>query len=653
MPYLKLHIDNISHAIIFIEMNGITYQDVVTQIKDRLDIVDVISKHVILKKSGGNYWGCCPFHNEKTPSFSVSPAKQIYKCFGCGEGGDVLSFLMKINNQTFHETVKEQADILGIELPSSFEKTGDSKDTKEQIYSCMKDAAEFFKNKLLTEKNSPAYKYLSDRGITDENIETYKLGFAPNSYDELQKHLKVKYSEDLMDKAGLVIKRENGRGVLDRFRNRITIPIFDDKGNIVAFGARAIEEGQNPKYLNSPDTAVYNKSHILYGLYQAKEAIKEKDAIVIMEGYFDVISAQVNGVKNAVGACGTALTESHVKLISRYTQSRKIYLAFDSDRAGQMAAKRGAEVIKEAFTGLGNIKQFDESYSSISSNNDRYSCELRVVVPPEGKDPDEFIRENGAQAYQEVLDKAPLLVDFLINSVLKQKKPDMTPIEKSNLVKEVLPYIKEINNDIIRDEYAKVVCAQLNIDESALKKELKKGMADTFSPPAKTRQRNEIAPIVKKSLNLSEKAQKNLLSMYLIEESSYSIQTLNSILKDVEYTNNTLIIVKNTIDKLSQRVNNVKELIETLYTEFAEDYEVKDIITDLIYLSDSFKNLSDKDFKNAINENIAKIAAFKEKEAQSHLRTQYKQLNDDEIEAIQIQMQLRENIKNKLRTGDN
>lgn len=304
-----------SYAIIFTKMNGLTYQDVVAQIKDRLDIVDVVSKYVILKKSGGNYWGCCPFHNEKTPSFSVSPAKQIYKCFGCGEGGDVLSFLMKINNQSFAEVVKEQAEILGIELPNNFDKSKDNKDIKEQIYSCMKDAAEFYKKTLLENKTSEAYQYLANRGITDENIETYRLGFAPNAYDALQKFLKVKHNEEIQEKAGLIIKRENGNGFIDRFRNRITIPIFDEKGNIVAFGARAIEAGQNPKYLNSPETLVYNKSHVLYGLYHAKEAIKEKDSIVIMEGYFDVISAQVNGVKNAVGACGTALTDSHVKLI--------------------------------------------------------------------------------------------------------------------------------------------------------------------------------------------------------------------------------------------------------------------------------------------------------------------------------------------------
>lgn len=638
-------------------MNGLTYQDVVTQIKDRLDIVDVVSKYVILKKSGGNYWGCCPFHNEKTPSFSVSPAKQIYKCFGCGEGGDVLSFLMKINNQSFHEVVKEQAELLGIELPQGFDKSKDNKDIKEQIYSCMKDAAEFYKKTLLENKSSEAYKYLSGREISDDNINKYMLGFAPKAYDGLQKALKGKYSEEIQEKAGLIIKRENAQGYIDRFRNRITIPIFDEKGNIVAFGARAIEAGQNPKYLNSPDTLVYNKSHILYGLYQAKEAIKENDSIVIMEGYFDVISAQVNGVKNAVGACGTALTDSHVKLISRYTPSRKIYLAFDTDRAGQMATKRGAEVIKEAFAGLGSIKQFDESFASISETSERYSCELRVVVPPEGKDPDEFIRENGAQAYQQELLKAPLLVDFQIDSVLKSYKKGMTPVEKSAIVKEVIPYLSEINNNIVRNEYTKIVASRLEIDENALitelKQSLKKGEFDTFSP--KTKQEKKLAPIVKKSLNISEKAQKNLLSMYLITESTYSIQTLNAILKEIEYTNNTLIIVKNTIDKLVGRINNVKELIEALYTEFAEDYEVKDLITDLIYLSDSFKNLSEKDFKTAINENIETINAFKQKEMQSHLRSQYKQVNDDELKAIEQQIQLKEFLKNKnkLRTGDN
>ena len=531
---------------------------------------------------------------------------------------------------------------------NNFEKK-DNKDVKEQIYKCMQDAAKFYQNNLLDNKNSEAYRYISGRQINDENIQTYMLGFAQNSYESLQQHFNGKYSDEILEKAGLIIKRENKPSYIDRFRNRITIPIFDEKGHIVAFGARAIEAGQNPKYLNSPDTIVYNKSNILYGLYQAKESIKENDSIVIMEGYFDVISAQVNGVKNAVGACGTALTENHVRLISRYTQSRRIYLAFDTDKAGQMATKRGADVIKEAFAGLGNIKQFDESFSAIAESSDRYSCELRVVVPPEGKDPDEFIRENGADAYKEILLQAPLLVDFQIDSVLKSYKKGMSPVEKNAIVKDVIPYLTEINNNIVRDEYTKIVATRLDIEQKTLQTELINAMrnGDVYTYFPKSKDNNDIAPIVKKSLNISEKAQKNLLSMYLVNGSTYSVQTLSNILKDVDFTNDTLIIVKNTIDKLSQRINNVKELIETLYTEFAEDYEVKDIITDLIYLSDSFKSLSDKDFKIAISENIETINAFKEKEIKTHIRSQYKEVNDDEIKAIEQQIQLKEFLKNK------
>ena len=224
----------------------------------------------------------------------------------------------------------------------------------------------------------------------------------------------------------------------------------------------------------------------------------------------------------------------------------------------------------------------------------------------------------------------------------------MSPLEKNDLVKQVVPYLNEINNSIVRDEYIKIVATQLEIEESSLKKVL-----SLQSAPEKPQYSPQKKPIVKKSLNISEKAQKNLLSMYLVNESSINFQTLNNILKEVEFTNDKLIIVKNTIDKLSQAVNNVKELTETLYTEFAEDNELKEIITDLIYLSDSFKSLSDKDFKIAIEENIDRIKTFKIKEDQKQLQSEYKKANDDELQAVQIQMQLREKIKNKLRTGDN
>ena len=624
--------------------NEITYRDVVSQIKDRLDIVDVVSRRVILKKTGNNYWGLCPFHNEKTPSFSVNAQKQIYKCFGCGEGGDVLSFLMKINNQSFNEVVKEQAEILGIELPKQYSDANQS--LKQQMCDALLAAADYYTENLLSDKNCEAYKYLQKRGFGDDVIYKYKLGVSKDSYEDLHKKLLKKYNIEILEKAGLVIKRDRDRGYVDRFKNRLMIPIFDEKGNVVAFGARTLEKDGNPKYLNSAESLVYNKSQILYGLYQAKEAIKKEDSVIIMEGYFDVISAQVNGVENAVGACGTALTENHVKMISRYSDSRRIFLAFDSDGAGRKATERGAETIKEAFTGLGNIKQYDESFNTV--NNDRYACEIRVITPPDGKDPDEFIREHGSGEYKKYVESAQLLIDFQINQVLKNKKPKMTPLEKNDLVKQVVPYLQEINNTIVRDEYVKIVATQLEIDENSLKKVL---FLQVNTP--KPQYSQEKKPIVKKSLNISEKAQKNLLSMYLVNESSINFQTLNNILKEIEFTNDKLIIVKNTIDKLTQAVNNVKELTETLYTEFAEDNELKEIITDLIYLSDSFKNLSDKDFKIAIEENIDRIKTFKIKEAQKQLQNQYKEANDDELQAVQIQMQLREKIKNKQRTGDN
>lgn len=626
-------------------MSEITYQDVVTQIKDRLDIVDVISKYVILKKNGGNYWGLCPFHNEKTPSFSVNQSKQIYKCFGCGEGGDVISFLMKITNQSFSEVIKEQAEILGIKLPGNFEKSKEAQSLKIKVLESLKAASEFFTRNLLLDKTSQGYQYIKKRGFDDAIITRYKLGLAPNSYDALQNSLKKDFPLDVLEHAGLIIKRENTPGYIDRFRNRIMISIFNEKGDVVAFGARAIEDGQSPKYLNSPETIVYNKSNILYGLYHAKDAIKNEDSVIIMEGYFDVISAQTNGVENSVGACGTALTENHVKLISRYTNSRKIYLAFDTDSAGQKATARGADVIREAFSGLGNIKQFDESFTSM--NNDKYACEIRVVTPPQGKDPDEFIKEHGSDEYKKYVSQAPLLLDYQINKILKQKTPGMSPIEKSNLVKQILPFLDEINNNIIKDEYIKLVSTKLSIEENTLKKELRKSL------PQVVKQEKIQAPVVNKTLNISEKAQKNLLSMYLINESIFSIQSLNDILKDIHYTNEKLIIVKDTIDKLALTVNNVKELTDTLYTAFADNNEIKELITDLIYLSDSFKGLSEKDFKTAINENIETINTYKLKEEQSHLRTMYKKVNDDELQAIEYQMQLREKIKNKLRTGDN
>ena len=620
--------------------------DVVQQIKDRLDIVDVISKTVILKKKGQNYWGLCPFHKEKTPSFSVSRSKGIYKCFSCGEGGDVFSFLMKTQNKTFPEVVRDEAQALGIELPKTFGASPEKKEFKQQILSALKDAAEFYYLNLTSSSSAQkALEYVKSRGLSEADIAKFKLGYAPNSFDDLYKRFQGKYSNDVLEQSGLVIKKEREVGYIDRFRHRVIIPIFDENGNVVAFGARALEKEQTPKYLNSPDSPVYNKSKILYGLYHAKNVIKEEDAVIIMEGYFDVISAQANGIENCVAACGTSLTSGHIGLISRYSKSRKIYLAFDTDSAGVKATKRGAEVIKEAFTGLGEIKQFDEVQSSLS--DEKYACEIRVVSPPQGKDPDEFIRANGAEAYKKYLQKAQLLMDFEIELMLKEYSRDMPIAEKLKIVKNIIPLLNSIQNSIAKNEYVKIVAERIDIPEQDLLKELRGSQLTAIAPYVKQE------PIVKKRISLIEKAERNLLCMYLISRSQLLPSQITKILKNEELDDETLNYIKNTIDKLSGEVNNVEELIGTLYNIFAEDNEIKNIITDLIELAKPYEGLSEADLRTSIDESLQNRKRFKLRQEREKFRQAYKQIDDDDVQAVQMQIELKEKLKSRLRTGDN
>ena len=618
-----------------------TIEELVSQIKDRLDIVEVVSEQVILKKNGSHYWGLCPFHKEKTPSFSVNPNLGIYKCFGCGDGGDALTFIMKTQNKDFMEVIRELSERFGLEMPKNFHRT-ESKGLKEEMIKACTKAAEFYNLRLLKDKEpetTHVLEYLSGRGITKDIIEKYHLGYAPKEFAMFYKKFRNEFSEEVMEKAGLIIKTRDGEEYIDRFRNRIIIPIQNEFGEYVAFGARAIEKDQMPKYLNSSDSLIYNKSKLLYGLYTAKDAIKNDDSVILMEGYFDVISAQSHGIENAVASCGTSLTADHIKLLSRYTPTRRIYLSFDTDSAGQKATKRNAELIKEAFTGLGNIKQFDESY--ISTSNDKYSCEIRVIAPPEGKDPDEFIRSTGAESYKEYMKHAPLLLDFQLNAILKEKP--VTPVEKTKTVKEIIPILTEIQNNIIQSEYVKMIADTLQIDEKALLSELKSiQMSQDIKKP-------DVDRIVKKNVPISEKAQKNLLSVFLVNDNHFSFEQIRQMIDGTEFTDETLINVKSTIDKLSCTVNNVKELIEKLYTAFVNEPEIQKVITDLISIAETFQNLDDNDFVTVITENINKIKECQTKKEQEKIRNLYKSANDNETEALKIQMQLRDKINNRLK----
>ncbi len=622
-----------------------TMEELISQIKDRLDIVDVVSEQVVLKKSGNHYWGLCPFHKEKTPSFSVNPQLGIYKCFGCGAGGDALSFIMKTKNIEFMDLIKDLAQEFGLELPKNLRHGEASKDIKQQMMNACARAVEFYSDRLLKNSESTTenvLKYLAKRGISKDIIKKFHLGLAPKSYTALYDELKKDFSDEILEKANLIIPGKESR-FIDRFRNRVIIPIQNEFGDFVAFGARAIEEGQSPKYLNSSDSLIYNKSKLLYGLYTAKDAIKEQDSVVLMEGYFDVISAQAHGIENCVAACGTALTQEHVKLLSRYTKSRKIYLSFDTDSAGQKATDRGAEIIKEVFEGVGNIKLFDESY--ISTSDDKYACEIRVISPPEGKDPDEFIRSVGAESYKQYMEHAPLLIDFQLNNILKDKDKYKTPVEKARFVKTIIPVLQEIGNKIVRAEYTEMVAQALDLDGKVLAREVNSFSQSTTVPESFVKN-------VTKNVSIMEKAQKNLLSVFLVPESPLSFDTIKTIIGDTAFENETLIIVKSTIDKLTCTVNNVKELIEHLYTEFIQNPELQTIVTDLISTSESYKNLSPKDFENIIKENINKINQCQREKEKEQIRNLYKNVNDDDTEALKIQMQLRDKINNRRKINE-
>ncbi|HBG49806.1 MAG TPA: DNA primase [Cyanobacteria bacterium UBA9971] len=642
--------------------------DAVSEIKNRLDIVDVISEHIALKKSGRNYWGCCPFHKEKTPSFSVSPDKGIFKCFGCGVGGDAISFLMKINNNTFYEVIVEQAQKFGIPIQTqnfSPEKT----EIKNQILEVNQEAVRFF-NKLLLDvpEAAKARDYLFKRNITEEVIEKFKIGYSLNSYDSLISHFCNCHPErsegsvqtginaytpngtdssampqndklDLLYKAGLVSERTNGKGYLDRFRGRIMIPIQDEKGDFIAFGARALEDNQNPKYLNSPDTPVFNKSRSLFALYQAKQSIKEQDSVIIMEGFFDVISAHTHGLTNVVATLGTALTEQHIKILARYSDSRRIYLAFDSDEAGINATDRGAEIIKSVFSGLGDIKQFDENFAEMSDKNNRAVCEIRVISNITGKDPDEFIRTEGLDAYKKVVNQAPLLIDYQINRIMKSKEKTQTPQEKSKVIQDLIPILSDIKNSIIRNEYIKLISEKLMIDEESLNIEIKKSLQKVIKKEKILNQG--------KRQNLEENhisAQKNLLSLYFLNSEKLSPLCINNYLEEVNFTEENISLIKNEISKSLKEITDPEKLSNELFTKLAENEEAKKILVDVICLVDEKKGMNTSSLEQYIKDHIAFLRRCVLSEQQNKLKTQYYASNKDDISSLEQQQLVKELI---------
>jgi DNA primase len=430
--------------------------ETVDRIKQTAAVADVIGDYVTVKKKGANYWACCPFHGEKTPSFSISPSKGIYKCFGCGKAGDSVRFIMDIEGLGYGEALRHLAKKYGIEIQEE-EMTDDQmnrQNERESLFIILEYAKDFFKSQLLQsdEGKSIALPYFKERGFSDATIQTFDLGYSPESWDLFVKSaIKEGYSQEIIEKAGLVTQRNEEGKVYDRFRNRVIFPIHNVSGKVIAFGARILKsdasKSSQAKYLNSPETEVYHKSSILYGIAQAKNEIRNLDVCYLVEGYTDVISLHQAGIKNVVASSGTSLTTEQIKLIARFT--KHVTVLYDGDQAGIKAALRGMDLILEE------------------------GLQVNLVVFPEGNDPDSFVRKIGSEAFLDYIKKeAKDVISFQANLFMKEAGDD--PFKKSELIKEMVQSISKIPDAIQRSLFIQKTASLMRLEEDILISELNK-----------------------------------------------------------------------------------------------------------------------------------------------------------------------------------
>jgi len=423
------------------------FEEFIERVRRESDILAVVSDYVSLKKNGKYYWGCCPFHSEKTPSFSVTPEKGIFYCFGCHAGGNVFNFLMKADQISFFEAAKKLAEKFHIPLPQKDKTPQELAREKERasMWAVNENAGKFFYACLAkTGYGAEARAYLRGRGVSEKTIETFQIGFAPNAWDKLTTAFKKRdFSDELLLKAGLALEGKSG-GIYDRFRNRVMFPISDERGRIVGFGGRVMDDSQ-PKYLNSSETIVFNKRNTLFALHLAYRQIRSKDCVIIVEGYMDAITAHAYGVTNVVASLGTAFTQMQCRKLLRYT--RRFVFSYDSDAAGQSATLRALEIARKA------------------------GAQVRVLEIPDGKDPDEFIRKYGGDAFEKLADAAVLLVDYQVKMALT--KYDNTTLEgKVGAVNALMPVLSSIENAVELNGHLQQIAQKIGIEEGAVRSEL-------------------------------------------------------------------------------------------------------------------------------------------------------------------------------------
>ena len=418
-------------------------EQLISEIIEKNDIVDVISDYMSLKKSGTNYKSLCPFHSENSPSFSVSSSKQIFNCFGCGVGGNVITFVQKMERLEFIETLKFLADRAGIEVTDiKNEQQLKRLDLYKALYRINQETARFFYSNL--NKSKAPMEYLKGRGLNENTLKSFGLGYALNEWNSLMNYLRQKgFSQELMQKAGLIAKSEKSSGYYDKFRNRVMFPIIDLKGNVIAFGGRVMDDSK-PKYLNSPETPIFNKGENIYGLNFVKKQ-QNIENIIVVEGYMDVIALHQYGITNAVASLGTAFTESQAKLLKRF--SNEIIIAYDADIAGQSATLKGLAILEKE------------------------GCNVGVITIPSGKDPDEFVRKEGVEAFRDRIKKNVSLIEYKIDDAKKGLNIDKIQ-DRIKFTKEFSSILKDIESNVEVDAYIKKYSNIMRVNETAIYAEL-------------------------------------------------------------------------------------------------------------------------------------------------------------------------------------
>ena len=575
---------------------------IIDEIRDRTDIVTVISDHVVLKKVGKNFKGLCPFHSEKTPSFSVSPDKRIYHCFGCGVGGNVFKFLMEIQSISFPEVLKVLAERAGIPLPrnSSDHSTDPGHKERESLRKLNEAATRYFQSLLKNpEGGLSARNYLTSRHFDAETLERYRVGWAAPTWKGLLTHVQQKSSvtQEQLLKSGLIIKKEDSSTVYDRFRGRVIFPIKDLHSNIIGFGGRSINEEDQPKYLNSPETLLYQKSETLFGMDQAKQAIRKENQVILVEGYFDQMRAVQHGVEYVVATCGTALTAKQASMLRNHAETA--ILIFDSDSAGRSAAEKGFDILLE------------------------HGMNVKIVVLPDGQDPDSFIQEQGAESFLEKIRNAKPFMESYIDALVRES-PGQTPADKVKMANQILPLLAKIKNTVERSAWLEKFTSKTNIDDRTFLKELSKAL--TQNQPRMAETKSELAPL----LNL----EKHLVHLILSDK-----ETAQMVLLEVDPEDFSDPILKNIAQTCRQKIDNDEDLrIDQLLGQ-TEDPETRNVLSRLGLESVEFES-----HERAMKDCIGKFKKI-------HLKSKIRDLKLQRLDAAkagqversqELQAQLRE-----------